>query len=389
MLCAATAGLAGCGSGAGASRTATQGAPPVLGRPAGADQAAAAASLGFPGFATRNTTRVGGADPVADAAGVAQAVYPAVSADTRPAVVVIVDAADWRSAISASQLMSAPLRAPILFSRDGKLPQASQDALDALKPTGAEKAGNAQVIRIGNAAAKPAGVRSTDVAGADFAGLAQGIDRLHAAAAGAASQPVIVAPSDRPAYAMVAAGLAARTGAPVLWSGRDALPTATRQAIAGRKEPTIYILGPEDGISKKVAADLGKLGAVRRMSGPDPVRNAIAVARFSAGRFGWNVVDPGHGLVFASSERPADAAAAAPLSASGTNGPLLLVPDAKALPAPVEAYLLDIQPGYDKDPVRGVYNHGWVIGDAEAISVAVQARIDRLLEIQPVDTPGP
>ena len=47
-------------------------------------------------------------------------------------------------------------------------------------------------------------------------------------------------------------------------------------------------------------------------------------------------------------------------------------------------YLLDIQPGYDDDPVRGVYNHGWSIGDEQAISIDVQSRIDTLLEIQPV-----
>jgi hypothetical protein len=51
----------------------------------------------------------------------------------------------------------------------------------------------------------------------------------------------------------------------------------------------------------------------------------------------------------------------------------------------VEGYLLDVQPGYDRDPVRGVYNHGWLMGDDATISVDVQSRIDALLEIQPVD----
>ena len=88
--------------------------------------------------------------------------------------------------------------------------------------------------------------------------------------------------------------------------------------------------------------------------------------------------------MFATTQRPLDAAAAAPLSASGTYGPLLLVTAANALPAPLQDYLLDIQPGYDEDPVRGVYNHGWIIGDENAVSVDVQARIDTLLEIQPV-----
>jgi hypothetical protein len=51
----------------------------------------------------------------------------------------------------------------------------------------------------------------------------------------------------------------------------------------------------------------------------------------------------------------------------------------------VEGFLLDIRPGYRTDPVRGFYNRGWIIGDENAISVDVQARIDALLEIQPVD----
>ena len=67
----------------------------------------------------------------------------------------------------------------------------------------------------------------------------------------------------------------------------------------------------------------GRLGTVRRISGPDAVANAIAFARYSDGSFGWNVVDPGHGLVFANQQRPLDAAAGAPLSASGKYGPTI------------------------------------------------------------------
>ena len=112
----------------------------------------------------------------------------------------------------------------------------------------------------------------------------------------------------------------------------------------------------------------------------------IAFARYTNGKFGWGVVDPGHGLVFESSKRPLDAAAASALSGTGAYGPLLLVSNPDQLPQLDERYLLDIQPGYEKDPVRGVYNHGWLMGDEAAISADVQSRIDALLEIQPVDT---
>src|SRR3954463_233085 len=79
----------------------------------------AASDLGFPAFATKNTTRVGGADSAANAAGVAQAVYSAGSKVTRPKAVALVDSRDWRIGLAASVLMSAPIRAPMLYS-DGR-----------------------------------------------------------------------------------------------------------------------------------------------------------------------------------------------------------------------------------------------------------------------------
>ena len=376
--------LAGCGGGGGDNANDKQRRPVVGQR---ADDAKAAQDLGFPGFATKNTTRVGGADAVANAAGVAQATYPARSRDTRPAAVTLVDGKDWRAAISAAQLMSRPLRSPVLLSDGDKLPDATQSALDELGPTGAEKAGKAQVIRVGKTAA-PKGLRSSDLEGAGPSELAQAIDRLHTAAAGAPTRAVVVAPSSAPEFAMPAAAWAAKAGDPVLWTDRDRIPGATKAAITAHRRPRIYVLGPTSVISDAVLKQLGELGTARRISGAEPVANAIAFARFTDGRFGWNAVDPGHGLVFAGTKRPADAAAAAALSGAGTYGPLVLVTAPNALPRPLQDYLLDIQPGYDDDPVRGVYNHGWIVGDESSISIDVQSRIDSLLEIQPVQQPS-
>src|SRR3954453_14774569 len=248
------AALAGCGGGGGGGGGGAKGSSqperhPVAGKKA--DDSQAAKSLGFPGFATKNTTRVGGADPVADAAGVAQAVYPARSRDTRPGAVTLVDGNDWRAATSAAQLMSRPLRAPILLSEGDKLPDATASALDALAPTGAEKAGKAQVIRIG-ATAKPEKLRTSDVTGGDPASLAAAIDRLHTAAAGRPSRAVVVAPSSAPQFAMPAAGWAAKAGDPVPWGGRNATPAPPKAAITAHRRPRIYVLGPSSVISDKV-----------------------------------------------------------------------------------------------------------------------------------------
>jgi hypothetical protein len=196
---------------------------------------------------------------------------------------------------------------------------------------------------------------------------------------------VVVVGAASPEYAMPAAAWAAKAGDPILFTNKDDVPRDTRAAIAAHQQPKIYVLGPPSAVSDKALTQLRRLGTVTRISGPDPAASSVAFARFVDGNFGWGVVDPGHGLVFASAEQPLVAAAAAPLSAMGTYGPLLLLDSPGAVPPAMSGYLLDIQPGYRKDPVRGVYNHGWVIGDDRAVTTATQARLDALLEITPVD----
>jgi hypothetical protein len=375
-LCAALA--AGCGGGRGDELGQKDPDQPAIGK--SADEADAATSLGFPGFATKNTTRVGGADPVADAAGVARAVYPATTRSNRPPAIALVDARDWRAGVAAAVLAAPPFRAPILLSNGRELPEATANALEVLGPLGSEQAGGAQLIRVGDVAT-PSGLRATAVSGTDPFALARALDAFAGAARGKASENVVIASADDPGYAMPAAAWAAKSGDPVLFVRRDELPAATRAALAAHDKPRIYVLGPPETISERVVDALGRLGTVTRVGSGDAVRSSIDFARFLDGDFGWGVIDPGHGLVFARADRPLDAAAAALLSASGTYGPLILLSNADRLDAPTNDYLLDIQPGYRTDPVRGVYNHGWIVGDDASISVGVQAKIDSLLEI--------
>jgi hypothetical protein len=176
----------------------------------------------------------------------------------------------------------------------------------------------------------------------------------------------------------------------VLFVTRNAVPPETRAALAalaGLARPRIYVLGPSKLVGPQVTSQLRRLGRVERIGGQDAVSNSIGMARYRDGTFGWGVVDPGHGFVFARAGKPLDAAAAAPLSGAGTYGPLLLLDSADRVPQVLQQYLLDVQPGYQEDPVRGVYNHGWILGTRDAVSVAQQARIDALLEIVPVRTP--
>ena len=345
------------------------------------EETAAQTVLGFPALATKNTTRVGGEDPLADAAGAASAVYPGKTRGTRPQAVTLVDKGDWRAGIAAAALMAPPLRAPILLTDGGDLPDATSTALDTLAPTGARAAGGAQAIEVGDARA-PDELRSRRVTGDDPFELAAAIDALmtdvRETSLPERRHRVRGRPSIRDARRGVGGEVGRRGAVRQAGSAAERHPHG---AQARTSDPASTCSDPRAPISRAVEGSLRKLGQVKRVSGRTPVDNAIAFARYSDGSFGWGVRDPGHGLVFANSDRPLDAAAGAALSASGKYGPLLLLDNSDPLPRRLESYLLDIQPGYRFDPVRGVYNHAWLMGDESAISVDVQARIDELLEI--------
>jgi hypothetical protein len=340
--------------------------------------------LGFPAFATTNTTRVAGADPIANAAGVALAVYPSEGGVPGPAAVSLVDAAEWPAAIAAASLVAEPIGAPILLTEGGEVGELTADAIEALAPSGSSATGDRQAFRIG-AAGRPDGLETLDVQGANPADLAAGIARLRARLDGGDPQHLLIASSDEPSYAMPAAAWAARSGDPVLFVARNSAPSATLEALRDFEGIPVYVLGSESAISAEALGQIRKVAPdAQRVGADDPVSNAIAFARFADGAFGWNINDPGHGLVLAHANRPLDAAAAAPLSASGSWGPLLVSDEADAVPAQLRGYLLDLKPGYEDDPTRAVYNHAWLIGDTSALEVAFQAQVDELIALAPI-----
>jgi hypothetical protein len=419
--------LSGCGKGHGSA-----GSSSVAG------VLTAPAAHGVVGVSTKNTTRLGGVDPVSDAAAVAEAVYPGLTPATRPQVVVLVNEHNWSAALAASVLASAPLGAPLLYADGDKLPEASAQALRAMRPLGAQSLGGAQVIRVGTSAPVPGGyhvrdVSDTDEGGVDTpdgaatgsgtttttvgkpngkasatseaaSGLGDAMQRFAQTASGKAPRSVLVVAADAPrALQMPAAALAAESGAPILFVTSSEVPAQTTAALRRVHKPTIYVVAPTTLHASAYAA-LARLGTVVHVSGssgaaepgdtgePDetrassnPVENAISVSRFSRGAFGWGIHEAGHGLVFANVARPLDAPAAASLSAHGDYGPLLLLERSASVPAALTKYLSDIEPGYTAavSPVREVYNHGWLIGDESAISALAQAELDTVLEIAP------
>ncbi len=340
----------------------------------------------YPLLATKNSTRVPGKNAIQDAAFAARIVYPSLDKDQRPGALIFVDRNDWRAGVAASALVRKPLSAPILLSDDKAAPKETVEAAKSLQPTGV-KIGKGRrkvkAIRVGNTIV-PGKLRRRNVRGRTPYAVAASIDRLLARINGEYSKNVVIVSSRSVSYALPAAAWAAKSGDPVLFVQKNKIPADTSQALSLHKQPNIYVLGPKKLISEDVVVELQKLGQVQRIAEDTAVESAIAFARFQAQDFGWGVVDPGHGLVFVNASRPLDAAASAPFAASGKYGPLLLIDRSSKLPEPDRKYLLDIQPGYETDPSRGVYNHSWIMGNESTISVSVQAQIDSLTEIEKV-----
>jgi hypothetical protein len=343
-------------------------------------------------LATSNTTRLGGVNPAADAAAVARTVYPGLTPQSRPAAVVLADERDWAGALCATVLAGTPVGAPLLYASGSEVPAVTSETLAALRPTGLAALGGAQVIDVGTKAA-PSGLLADVVPAAEPAATAAAVEALFVKAIGGARpREVIVLAANAPrSVQMPAAALAAESGAPILFVTNLRVPLATAGVLGRLRHPAIYVVGSAE-VGARTLGELRSFGPVSIVStgtGEEagPTGNSIAVSRYTDGRFGWGVKEPGHGLVFANSTRELDAPAAAPLSASGDYGPLLLLEAPAPLSPQLGSYLSDIQPAYTSAPqfrpVRGVYNHGWLIGGEGAISTVTQAEIDSLLEISP------
>ena len=341
--------------------------------------------LGFPTFATQNTTRIGGSDPAANAAGVALATYPSTGGVDGPPAVSIVEAGDWQGALAAASLAARPIGAPVLVSEADSVPSLTLEAITGLAPSGSAATEGVQAFRVG-APEVPTGLIVEQIGGADPAEIAAQIDRARARLSGRDPRRVVIVSAAAPEFSVPAAAWAAHSGDPVLFVEPDSVPEATLRALRRHDEARAYVLGPERIISDRVLSRVGRaVAGAERISGGNPVTNAIAFARFGDGDFGWDINDPGHGFVIANASQPQDAAVSAPLSATAKPGPLLLTDEAEAVPEPLRGFLLDTKPGYADDPTRAVYNHVWLIGDQQSLTPGFQAQVDLLTELAQID----
>jgi hypothetical protein len=192
----------------------------------GAGAGSAPLVAGLPLLATKNTTRIAGADPLTESAAVALAVFP--GGVERPHAVALADNGDWHAALVASVLMSPPLHAPLVLTDGRSMSSAGSAALERLGP--------AEVIRVGDTA-HPSASKTVNITGVNPAALAASVAAYETSIRGTADNRVMVVSSDAPAFAMAAAAWAAKSGDPILFVTHDAVPPETRDAIGRLQQP--------------------------------------------------------------------------------------------------------------------------------------------------------
>ncbi len=304
---------------------------------------------------TKNTTRFLGETEGDVAARVSRAVYPAVSEQTRPDLVILYDPEDWQGGLAAASLLR-PYNALLL-------PATSEAAgeIERLQPAGNEALDGAQVLLVNNVGAPEGDFVTQSFTPEDV------VEML--GAVGEPPRHAIVVDPDDPATALIAAPWLAYSGDVVVFD--DELGGLPR-----------YALGD-------VALD-----GVPRIGGADPAKTAVAFAAYEDPDnpfFGWgmnaNSATGYRAYTLARVDRPELALLSANLARRGKPGPLLWS-DERSLPQVVNNYLWGQRAAFWVTPAEGPFHHFYVLGDLDAITFPAQSQADYAVEIGPYSQKG-
>ena len=298
---------------------------------------------------------------------------------------------------AASVLMASPLRAPLLLAR--RHATAGRDAARArgarARPARRTRAAR-RSIRVGDVP-QPDGParRPTSAARTRSRLAARDRPRSQRAAGGRVGDAVdrrAVGPTPRVRDARRGAGPrspATRSCSPT----RDARARRDTQPRSRRHEqPRIYVARAARARSAEgvAASSCASSATVTRIGGRRPGDATRSPSRASRRRRSAGASStPATASSSPTPRRPLDAAAAAPLSASGTLRPAAAARRRRRAAAAARRTTCSTSsPATTSDPVRGVYNHGWIIGDENAISAA-RRRASTPCSRSPPSTPEP
>ncbi|SEM15090.1 hypothetical protein SAMN05192533_101215 [Mesobacillus persicus] len=338
-------------------------------------------------YSTKNVTRLNVENIVDAAIMTSRTIWPATIEENKPKTVILVPTDNWQIALASADMIHHPTNGPVLFYDQDQISDETVKEIERLAPLGGSD--GTEVMLMGEPNQKIVDQLKDysvqQVKGSDPAEFAAKIDEVYAEAAGELPNSIIIVSAEEEAklYSLIAANWISHMSEPILYITKDGIPEATREAINKRNnKANLYILGPEEAISSEIEDSLKEFGTVTRIEGNTAVETSIAFAKFKDEQtgFGWGVNEPGIGLVFTSTEKPEYAITAAPFAHLGKHAPLIWLENGE-LANETHVFLADRQPTFIDDPTVGPYNHAYIIGSGESITMETQGMIDQMLEI--------
>ncbi|MDP9023633.1 MAG: cell wall-binding repeat-containing protein [Actinomycetota bacterium] len=254
--------------------------------------------------------RLAGQNRVETAAAISLNLYPQTAT-----AAVLARADDFPDALAGAPLATA-VDGPLLLSGAERLADATAGELRRVLPPGATVyllGGRSALSEQVAADVQAIGLNPQRVAGTDRFGTAAA-----ASAVLPAGDAAVVASGFSFPDALAASSPAAIGGMPIVLTAPDSLPPATREFLAARNYPVVYVVGGTAVVNDQVAAELDQLaGEVHRLAGPSRFDTAAVIA-------GAFFASP-QTVAVASGERFPDALAGGP-HAAAHGAPLMLTP---------------------------------------------------------------
>ena len=353
-------------------------------------------------IATAYTARLPAHDPEHQAIAITQTVYAATREENVAGAIILAPQDPFIAYMAMHRMTHMPVNAPLLYlTREGRLGRATKSEMKRLHADGVVQDGKVQVYALGDV--PPAAVEEIErdlkykvrtLRAADPVAMAELLDRWQAALKSDHPDEVVISAIDHPdgiAHGIGAMGFNAHMGKGFAWVYRDSIPALTRRILERRLGGAyMYLTGPSDVISDRVATELARYGLVHRVAGPTVyASNAVNAGYKDFGRnfgywwdivardWGWGISQAGHNFIVGSADDLLGVIPAAVLGHMGKHGPMLLV-DRDSVPTSVAEYLEMVRP-YPSGPRETVLNHAWIIGDTSRLSWGVQREITQLL----------
>lgn len=348
---------------------------------------------------TANTVRIEGNDLYETCASISQIIYPSTFREDRPNAVILVRSDKVEDAMLCPRITHDPINAPILFTEENAIPESTLKEMDRLNPKGLFVDANVKIILVGDMGQEikntlnQKNLKYRHIKGENIYDLSLNIDNYLAAFNGDHKDVVIIAPKEKPEYALAQTSWNAYKGEGFFFVEKNKVPEPVKKALKARYGGAyIYILGDENDISNGVKRELTKYGHVERIPNGENIYNqAVSFANYKdIGKnfswwfskrnrdFGWGITQPGHNFIFVNPDNWQVAVASSVLSNKGKHGPMLLVYK-NSVPEKLKDYLYNVKPSYISSQANN-NNHGWIIGSNDYISDINQIIIDNLLE---------